>query len=146
MPGTGSKREKSSARLCAVAGRSRNLTTHREHRAGLRPYTRTAGRKGCSAPVGYCVFPLRRPYAAGGSGARRQLEAGEVKRPAAVFNAAMDTRAVANSSDVQMALNDGSVQVVQNGEIFNYLELRSELEKRGHKCSYTHGRLNQEDR
>ncbi len=42
----------------------------------------------------------------------RKVEAGEVKRPAAKFNAAMDTGAVAMLSDVQMALNDDSVQVV----------------------------------
>jgi thiosulfate/3-mercaptopyruvate sulfurtransferase len=42
----------------------------------------------------------------------RKIEAGEVKRPAAKFNAAMDTGAVAMLSDVQMALNDESVQVV----------------------------------
>jgi thiosulfate/3-mercaptopyruvate sulfurtransferase len=42
----------------------------------------------------------------------RELEAGEVKRPAASFNADMDTDAVAMVSDVQMALNDESVQVV----------------------------------
>jgi thiosulfate/3-mercaptopyruvate sulfurtransferase len=42
----------------------------------------------------------------------RKLEAGESKRPAAKFNAVMDTGAVAMMSDVQMALNDKSVQVV----------------------------------
>src|SRR5690242_18850478 len=42
----------------------------------------------------------------------RKCEAGEVKRPAATFNAEMDTRAVAMASDVQMALNNGSFQVV----------------------------------
>ncbi|HEY1473910.1 MAG TPA: 3-mercaptopyruvate sulfurtransferase [Pseudolabrys sp.] len=42
----------------------------------------------------------------------RPLEAGEVKRPAATFKAAMDTGAVAMVSDVQVALNDGSAQVV----------------------------------
>jgi thiosulfate/3-mercaptopyruvate sulfurtransferase len=42
----------------------------------------------------------------------RPLEAGEVKRPAAKFKAAMDTGAVAMVSDVQVALNDGSAQVV----------------------------------
>jgi thiosulfate/3-mercaptopyruvate sulfurtransferase len=42
----------------------------------------------------------------------RPLETGEVKRPARTFNAALDTRAVAMASDVQMALNDGSAQVV----------------------------------
>jgi len=42
----------------------------------------------------------------------RPVEAGEVKRPAATFNATMDTGAVAMVSDVQMALNDDSTQVV----------------------------------
>ena len=42
----------------------------------------------------------------------RPTEAGAVKRPARKFNATMDTRAVAMMSDVQMALNDESVQVV----------------------------------
>src|SRR6266851_926991 len=42
----------------------------------------------------------------------RKVEAGEVKRPAAKFKAEMDTGAVAMMSDVQMALNDKSVQVV----------------------------------
>jgi thiosulfate/3-mercaptopyruvate sulfurtransferase len=42
----------------------------------------------------------------------RKIEAGEVKRSAAKFNAEMDTGAVAMMSDVQMALNDKSVQVV----------------------------------
>lgn len=42
----------------------------------------------------------------------RKTEAGEVKRPARTFNAEMETSAVAMLSDVQMALNDGSAQVV----------------------------------
>ena len=42
----------------------------------------------------------------------RKVEAGEVKRPAAKFDAVMDTGAVAMVSDVQMAINDKSVQVV----------------------------------
>jgi len=42
----------------------------------------------------------------------RKVEAGEVKRPATKFKATMNTRAVAMISDVQMALNDESVQVV----------------------------------
>ncbi len=42
----------------------------------------------------------------------RATEAGELKRPARKFNAVMDTGAVAMVSDVQMALNDGSAQVV----------------------------------
>jgi thiosulfate/3-mercaptopyruvate sulfurtransferase len=42
----------------------------------------------------------------------RPVEAGDVKRPARTFNAVMDTGAVAMVSDVQMALTDGSVQVV----------------------------------
>ena len=42
----------------------------------------------------------------------RKVEAGEVKRPPAKFNAVMDTGAVAMQGDVQMALNDESAQVV----------------------------------
>lgn len=42
----------------------------------------------------------------------RKVEAGEVKRPAAKFNAVMDTGAVAMLSDVQMAINNKSVQIV----------------------------------
>jgi thiosulfate/3-mercaptopyruvate sulfurtransferase len=42
----------------------------------------------------------------------RKIEAGEVKRAAAKFNAEMDTGAVAMQGDVQMALNDASAQVV----------------------------------
>ncbi|MGB9045548.1 MAG: 3-mercaptopyruvate sulfurtransferase [Pseudolabrys sp.] len=42
----------------------------------------------------------------------RPTEAGEVKRPKHTFNAKMDTGAVAMVSDVQMALNDESAQVV----------------------------------
>ena len=42
----------------------------------------------------------------------RPTEAGEVKRPPRKFNAVMDTGAVAMMSDVQMALNDDRVQVV----------------------------------
>ena len=42
----------------------------------------------------------------------RATEAGEVKRPPKTFNAAMDTGAVAMVSDVQLALTDGSVQIV----------------------------------
>jgi thiosulfate/3-mercaptopyruvate sulfurtransferase len=42
----------------------------------------------------------------------RAVEAGDVKRPTAKFKATMDTGAVAMMSDVQMALNDESVQVV----------------------------------
>ncbi len=42
----------------------------------------------------------------------RKIEAGEVKRPAAKFNAVMNTGAVAMQSDVQMALNNASAQVV----------------------------------
>jgi thiosulfate/3-mercaptopyruvate sulfurtransferase len=42
----------------------------------------------------------------------RAVEAGLVKRPAAKFNATMDTGAVAMMSDVQIALNDESAQVV----------------------------------
>jgi thiosulfate/3-mercaptopyruvate sulfurtransferase len=42
----------------------------------------------------------------------RPSEAGEVKRPARTFKATMDTGAVAMVADVQMALTDGSAQVV----------------------------------
>jgi thiosulfate/3-mercaptopyruvate sulfurtransferase len=42
----------------------------------------------------------------------RKTEAGEVKRPARTFTAEMETGAVAMLGDVQMALNDRSVQVV----------------------------------
>jgi thiosulfate/3-mercaptopyruvate sulfurtransferase len=42
----------------------------------------------------------------------RPLEAGEVKPEPRIFNAEMNTGAVAMLSDVQMALNDGSAQVV----------------------------------
>ena len=42
----------------------------------------------------------------------RKTEAGEVKRTPRRFNAALDTGAVAMDTDVQMAINDGSVQVV----------------------------------
>ena len=42
----------------------------------------------------------------------RPSEAGEVKRLACKFNATMDTGAVAMVADVQMALTDGSAQVV----------------------------------
>jgi thiosulfate/3-mercaptopyruvate sulfurtransferase len=42
----------------------------------------------------------------------RPIEAGEVKRPARAFNATMETGAVAMHTDVQMALNDKSAQVV----------------------------------
>ncbi len=42
----------------------------------------------------------------------RLTEAGEVKRPARKFNASMDTGAVAMLTDVQMALNEESAQVV----------------------------------
>jgi thiosulfate/3-mercaptopyruvate sulfurtransferase len=42
----------------------------------------------------------------------RKVEAGEVKRPPQTFKAEMDTGAVAMLSDVQMAVNDDKVQVV----------------------------------
>ncbi|MGC1847835.1 MAG: 3-mercaptopyruvate sulfurtransferase [Pseudolabrys sp.] len=42
----------------------------------------------------------------------RPVDSGEVKRPKRTFNADMDTGAVAMVNDVQMALNDSSVQVV----------------------------------
>ena len=42
----------------------------------------------------------------------RKVEAGEVKRAPRSFKAKMDTRAVAMHDDVQMALSDGSAQVI----------------------------------
>ena len=42
----------------------------------------------------------------------RALEAGEIKRPPRTFNASMDTGAVAMVADVQLALSDGSAQLV----------------------------------
>ena len=42
----------------------------------------------------------------------RKVEAGEVKRAAAKFNAEMDTHAVAMHGDVEMAVNDKSAQLV----------------------------------
>jgi thiosulfate/3-mercaptopyruvate sulfurtransferase len=42
----------------------------------------------------------------------RPVEAGEVKQPPRKFTAEMDTGAVAMADDVQMALSDGSAQVV----------------------------------
>jgi thiosulfate/3-mercaptopyruvate sulfurtransferase len=42
----------------------------------------------------------------------RPVETGEIKRGPRSFNATMDTTAVAMHDDVQMALNDGSAQVV----------------------------------
>ena len=42
----------------------------------------------------------------------RPVEAGEVRREPRTFRAKMNTEAVAMHSDVQMALNDGSAQVV----------------------------------
>jgi len=41
-----------------------------------------------------------------------KTESGEVKRPARTFNATMQTGAVAMHADVQMALNDDAIQVV----------------------------------
>jgi thiosulfate/3-mercaptopyruvate sulfurtransferase len=44
--------------------------------------------------------------------AGNKIESGEVKRPPRTFKAEMDTGAVAMVSDVQVALNDNSVQVI----------------------------------
>ncbi len=48
----------------------------------------------------------------GWKAAGQPTEAGEVKREPRTFNADMDTGAVAMHSDVQMAINDGSAQIV----------------------------------
>lgn len=41
-------------------------------------------------------------------------------------------------SDQPIANEDGTIQLVFNGEIYNYLELRADLERRGHRLA-THG-------
>jgi thiosulfate/3-mercaptopyruvate sulfurtransferase len=48
----------------------------------------------------------------GWKAAGQPLESGEVKRPPKTFDAQMNTAAVAMQSDVQMALNDDSTQIV----------------------------------
>jgi asparagine synthase (glutamine-hydrolysing) len=39
---------------------------------------------------------------------------------------------LSNQAQQPMSNEDGTVQIVFNGEIYNYLDLRPELEKRGH--------------
>ncbi len=65
----------------------------------------------------FCIFGAKNVFILDGGlpawkAEDRPLEAGEVKRPARTFKAIMDTGAVAMVSDVQIALNDGSVQVI----------------------------------
>ena len=65
----------------------------------------------------FCIFGARNVFILDGGlpawkAEGRPTEAGEVKRPKRTFNASMDTGAVAMLGDVQMALNDRSVQVV----------------------------------
>src|SRR3954467_11599715 len=42
------------------------------------------------------------------------------------------------TGDQPVANEDGTIHVVQNGELYNYRELRAELERAGHRFS-THG-------
>jgi len=63
------------------------------------------------------IFGARKVYILDGGlpawkAENRPTEAGTVKRPKKTFNAEMDTGAVAMVSDVQMALNDKSSQIV----------------------------------
>jgi thiosulfate/3-mercaptopyruvate sulfurtransferase len=65
----------------------------------------------------FCIFGAKNAFVLDGGFPAwktegRPSEAGEVKRPARKFKATMDTGAVAMVSDVQMALTDGSAQVV----------------------------------
>jgi thiosulfate/3-mercaptopyruvate sulfurtransferase len=65
----------------------------------------------------FCIFGAKNAFILDGGfpawkAEGRPSEAGEVKRPACKFNATMDTGAVAMVADVQMALTDGSAQVV----------------------------------
>ena len=65
----------------------------------------------------FCIFGAKTVYILDGGfpawkAEGRKVEAGEVKRAPAKFNAVMDTGAVAMHGDVQMALNDESAQVV----------------------------------
>jgi thiosulfate/3-mercaptopyruvate sulfurtransferase len=71
----------------------------------------------------------------------RPVEAGEVKRPPRAFKATMDTGAVAMVSDVQMALNDGSTQIVDARSVGRFAG--SEAEPRaGLRSGHMPGALN----
>ena len=63
------------------------------------------------------IFGVKNVYILDGglpawTGEGRKTESGEVKRAPRTFNATMQTGAVAMDTDVMMALNDGSVQIV----------------------------------
>ena len=74
------------------------------------------------------LHPRRR--LAGVEGGRPPVEAGEVKRPPRKFKAEMDTGAVAMVSDVQMALNDDSAQVVDARSAGRFAGKRSRAARR----------------